>query len=85
MIDLFVFAGTNWAKPVPESGTKILTVYLGSFRVSDIRDFVCSLYPKAILFDFCFTHLQCIASSPIGIAYDNIISYRHIILPIVRK
>ena len=23
--DLFVFAGTNWKNPVPESGTKILT------------------------------------------------------------
>ena len=24
--DLFVFAGTNWENPVPESSTKILTV-----------------------------------------------------------
>ena len=38
--DLFVFAGTSWKNPVPESGTKILTVWLWSYRVPDFRDFV---------------------------------------------
>ena len=29
--DRFVFAGTNWESPVPESGIRILTVYLCSY------------------------------------------------------
>ena len=30
-----------------------------SNRVSDFRDFVCSLFPKAILFDFYFKYMIC--------------------------
>ena len=30
---LFVFAGTSWESPVPEAGTKILTVQLGSYTL----------------------------------------------------
>ena len=66
MADLFVFSGTKWENPVPESGTKILTVLLGSYRVSDFRDFVCSLFPKVILFDVYFKNFA--YNIPIGIA-----------------
>ena len=35
VVYLFVFAGINLESPVLEPGTKIITVYLGSYRISD--------------------------------------------------
>ena len=90
MADLFVFAGTNWENPVPESDTKIITVKLGPYRVSDIRDFYVFFVSKSNPFFFFFffffltfiLHIlyktKCIASSPIDIAYVHIM-FRQIV------
>ena len=43
--DLFVFAGTNCENPVPESGTKILTLKLGPYILICLDDFWLKYYP----------------------------------------
>ena len=41
MADLFVFAETKWENPEPESGTRTLAVWLGSYQVADFQNHVC--------------------------------------------